>query len=92
MASLDGGRTVSISDCVSHVRNRLRTRADGVVFVSAEPGVSYGDFIELVDAVYPDVRIASMMTSKVEMLSRKHLCLALSCWPCAKFPEPSAER
>jgi hypothetical protein len=48
-ASINGGRKVSIPDSVSQVRHLLRTRANRIVFVSGGRGISYGDFIELVD-------------------------------------------
>ena len=88
MASINGHGKLSIPDSVSQVREMLRTRAESVVFVGGEHGSLYGDFIELVDAVYPEARITSIVTPQVEMLARRHLCLEVSCRPlCANFPD-----
>jgi len=65
------------SSLASDLNDRLRMRAEKVLFLRAEPGVSYSDFIEMTDAAYhPDIRVV-VMTHQVEELERKGGCLTL---------------
>jgi hypothetical protein len=67
------------------VRDRLQTRAYKFVYVKAEPGVPFGEFVELVDRVWPEAEVVSIMTPKVDALARKRVCLAPSCGRCEQF-------
>jgi hypothetical protein len=47
------------SGLISSLNDQLRYLAVKVLYLRAEPGASYSDFIEMTDAVYhPDIRIA----------------------------------
>jgi len=62
-----------------------KNRAEKVVYIKAEAGVSWGEFMELLDNVRPEVEIISLLTHQVERSSHGHLCLAPSCGDCARL-------
>jgi hypothetical protein len=76
---------LDMDSTASRVRDRLRTRAYGFVYVRAEPGVPFGEFVELVDRVWPEAEVVSIMTPAVEALARKRVCLSTSCGFCEQF-------
>ena len=49
-----------------------------LVYVQANPDVSWGEFMELMDNVWPEVNIVSVLTSRVEILARRNWCRGLS--------------
>ena len=69
------------SGLISRLNDQLSYRAEKVLFLRAEPGTSYSDFIEMTDAVYhPDVNIA-LMTHQVQALDRNGGCMILRGYP-----------
>ena len=56
----------------------MRTMAEKVVYVQAEPDVPWGEFIELVDHAWPEANVVSILTSRVEARARRTSCRGLS--------------
>lgn len=71
-----------IRELPSKLRTELSSRAEKLVYVTAEPGASFGEFLQLVDAVRPEAEIISLITPQVEVLASARFCLAPSCGPC----------
>jgi hypothetical protein len=67
------------------LRDTFRTRAYRDVYVRAEPGVAFGEFAELVDRVWPEAEVVSILTPQVEVLAIKRFCLEPSCGLCEEF-------
>jgi hypothetical protein len=44
----------------------MSSRAEKVIFVKADAGVSWGDLVELGDEVWPEADVVSILTSQVE--------------------------
>jgi hypothetical protein len=57
------------------LREALRYRAEKVVYVEAEPGVTWGEFLTLVDHVWTEADVVSLITPQVDALARKSICL-----------------
>ena len=75
--------SLGMLDMVAKVRGKFGHRAERLIFVNAEPNVFFSDFVELVDAVRPEVDVISIITPDSDALARKeHLCLVPSCGPC----------
>ena len=55
-----------ISDARWVIRNRLSTRTARLVYVRAEAGVPFGEFVEFVDAIWPEVEVLSWITPGLE--------------------------
>ncbi len=60
-------------------------RAEKLLYVKAESGVSWGEFVELIDQVWPETDVVSILTPQVEALARQRYCLTPSCYDCAKL-------
>ena len=74
------------TDSAAHwLRDTFRTRAERLVYVRAEPGVAFGEFVELVDRVWTEADVVSVVTPQIEVLARKRVCLAPSCGLCKEF-------
>jgi biopolymer transport protein ExbD len=71
-----------IRELPSRLREILKYRAEKLVYVRAEPGVAFGEFVQLVDAVRPEAEIISLITPQVEVLAHARICLVPSCGPC----------
>lgn len=80
--TLNPDPSFDIRELPSRLRESLKYRAEKLVFVRAEPGISFGEFVQLVDAVRPEAEIISLITPQVEVLARARYCLAPSCGPC----------
>jgi hypothetical protein len=61
----------------------LATRAERAVFVKAEPGVAWGEFIEMLDHLKPEVQRLGIITPQVEALSHDDNCII---WPVRTRP------
>jgi hypothetical protein len=72
-------------ETVKRLREVMSYRAERVVYVKAETGVPWGEFMELVDDVWPEVNVVSILTPQVEAMSRRTFCLGPSCRDCARF-------
>lgn len=75
----------SIPEVTQRLREIMSTRAEKVVFVKAQANVSWGDFLELVDHVWPEADVVSIFTPQVEALARQTYCLSPSCRDCTGF-------
>ena len=82
MVALTPDPSFDIHELPSRLRETFKYRAEKLVFVRAEPGVSFAEFVQLVDAVRPEAEIISLITPQVEVLARARHCLAPSCGPC----------
>jgi hypothetical protein len=78
--------TMQIAELPRRLHEIFQYRAERVLYVRAEPGVSFGDFIELIDAAWPQGAITSLITPQVGRQAEQRNCLAPSCRPpCAKL-------
>jgi biopolymer transport protein ExbD len=80
--TLNSNPGFDIHDLPFRLGETLKYRAEKLVYVRAEPGVSYGEFVQLVDTVRPEAEIISLITPQVEALAYARVCLAPSCGPC----------
>jgi len=87
-AMLNAEPNIANAEIGSRLRAILRDRAERIVYVKAEPGVPSGEFLDMIDHIRPEVEILSLLTTQVDVLSRRHLCLAPSCGECARLPRP----
>jgi len=84
VASADGNRRATlyrypsfdIRELPPRLRKTLKYRAEKLVYVRAEPGVAFGEFVQLVDTVRPKAEIISLIAPKVEALARARCSLA----------------
>ena len=67
---------------VQRLREVMSYRAEKVVYIKAEPQVPWTEFLELVDYVWPEVQVVSILTPQVEAMARRTLCLSPSCRDC----------
>ena len=81
-AALNSDPGVDIGEFRSSLRKALSTRAEKPVYVRAEPGISFGEFVEFVAAVRPEAEIISLITRRVEALPSARYCLEPSCGAC----------
>jgi biopolymer transport protein ExbD len=80
--TLNSDPSLDIREFLPGLRETLKHRAEKLVYVRAEPGVSFGEFVQLVDAVRPEAGIVSLITPQVGVLARARYCLAPSCGLC----------
>ena len=59
-----------------------RYRAEKLTYVTAEADVPWGEFLELVDRVWSESDLVSLITPKVKALAEQRICLAPSCGQC----------
>jgi len=76
---------MTVSEVGPRVREILKTRAERIAFVQAEAHVSWGELVELVDHIRPEVEVISLITPQVDWLARQRMCLAPSCGRCAEL-------
>lgn len=79
---LDPDPSFDIRELPARLREVLKYRAEKLVYVRAEPGVAFGEFVQLVDTVRPEAEIISLITPRVDAVARARYCLAPSCGPC----------
>jgi hypothetical protein len=65
-ARLNGEFDVTITDVGQRLHEVMSYRAEKVIYMKAAPDVSWGDFLELVDEVWPEADVVSILTSQVE--------------------------
>lgn len=82
-ARLNAGPDLAIAEIRHQVRVEMSYRAEKVVFVRANAGLSWGEFLELVDELWPEVEVVSLLTPQVE--SHRTSCLSPSCRDCTNF-------
>ncbi len=96
--------SIDIRGFPARLHEKTKARGESLVFVRADPGVSFGEFVQLVDAVHPEADIISLITPQVDALVRFDpsgpippglRCLAPSCrsWAdLAKFGRRSVRK
>jgi hypothetical protein len=84
-AKLNAEPDRTFSETVQRLREVMSYRAERIVYVRAETGVSWGEFMELVDDVWPEVNVVSILTPRVEAVLHRTYCLGPSCRDCTKF-------
>jgi hypothetical protein len=67
-----------ISELVGRLRRIMSYRVDKAVYVEAEPDASWGEFLELVSAVWPEVDVEVIVTPRVWESAQRNGCLGLS--------------
>jgi hypothetical protein len=70
--------SLGIGEAQRVIRDRLQTRADKLVFVRADPGITFGEFVEFIDAVRSEAKVLSLVTPKVEQRLSQTWCLSPS--------------
>jgi hypothetical protein len=86
-AKLNAEPDATFPETVQRFREVVSVNAEKIVYVRAEAEVSWGEFMELVDDVWPEVNVVSILTPQVEKMSRRTYCLGPSCRDCTKFGE-----
>ncbi len=81
-ARLNKEPSADIPAVARRIREVLQYRAEKVVYVAAEHDASWGDFLEVVEGVWPEADVVSFFTPQVAALSRQTLCLHPSCRDC----------
>jgi hypothetical protein len=84
-AKLDTKPAIAIAEIGPRLRVLLQYRSEKIVYVTAELGVSWGEFIDLLDHIRPEVEMMSMVTPQVDALFRRRLCLGFSCGDCVRL-------
>jgi hypothetical protein len=82
-AKLNGAADVSIGELKLQLHKVLSYRAEKLVYVTADADVSWGEFVELVDGVWPEADVVSLITPRVKAMAARTYCLAPSCGQCA---------
>jgi biopolymer transport protein ExbD len=81
-ARLNKEPNADIPAVVQQLREVMKYRAEKVVYVTAEQDASWGDFLEVVEGIWPEADVVSIFTPQVAALSRRTLCLYPSCRDC----------
>jgi len=81
---LNMGPAVPSTEAVQRIHEVMRFRAQKVVFVKADADVPWGQFVEMVDRVWPEADVVSIVTPRVEALAAQRYCLSPSCRDCVR--------
>jgi hypothetical protein len=84
-AKLNAEPDAAFPEVVQRLRDVMSYRAEKVVYIKALADVPWGEFLELVDDVWPEVNVVSILTPQVEAMVRQTYCLSPSCRDCTKF-------
>jgi len=76
-ARLNGEPAVSLDQFIRRVREVLRYRAEKLVYVTGESEASWSDFLRMVDRIWPEADVVSIITPEVDRLARQQLPLSL---------------
>jgi hypothetical protein len=83
---------MSLAELASLLRDILHYRAEKLVYVTADPGTSWGDILEVIDGVWPEVDVVSLITPQIKTLTEKSYCgLAPSCGQCTALKSLRAQ-
>ena len=77
--------TIPLTEAAHRLHNIMSFQAQKVVYVKADADASWGDFVEMVDRLWPETDIVSMLTPRVEALGAQRYCLSPSCRDCTRF-------
>jgi hypothetical protein len=80
--SLNGEADLSLDQLALRIREIMRYRALKLVYVKGGSGVSWADFVDMLDRIWPEAGVVSIITPEVDRLAHQQHCLATSCWPC----------
>lgn len=75
---LNAEAEVTVDQAVSRIHEVMKYRAERVVFVAAEPRVAWRDVLALVERVWNEAEVISIVTPKIDELARRRHCLAPS--------------
>jgi hypothetical protein len=84
-ARLNAEPEASVDQVVFRVHQIMSYRAERVVYAGAEAGVSWREFLKLVDDVWPEAEVISMVTPRIDQLARQRHCLVPSCGLCEQL-------
>jgi hypothetical protein len=84
-ARLNQEPVAAIPEVCRRLREVLSYRGEKVVYVNAKAEVPWEDFMELVDNVWPQTDVVSILTPEVEVLARRTYCLHPSCRDCTRL-------
>jgi len=90
-ARLNGDADLPIAEAALRLREVMSHRAERLVFVMADADIPWGEFLELVDHVWPAADVVSIITPQA-VEHRRGLCLAFSCGNCARLRSFHAPR
>jgi hypothetical protein len=72
---VNAGLDAAMAEVMKRIHEANRYRAVKLVFIKAEPDVSWGEFMELADRAWLESSELSFLTPKVDDLARHHGCL-----------------
>ena len=81
-ARLNAEADLPVDEIGPRLREIQSYRAEKLTYVTAEADVSWGEFLELVDRVWPEADVVSLITPQVQVLAERRICLAPSCGQC----------
>jgi hypothetical protein len=84
-AKLNGEAAVPLVQLAARIRDVQSYRAEKLLYVTAEAGVQWGDFVAMIERVWPEADVVSIVTPQVERLARQRYRLAPSCGRCGGF-------
>ena len=84
-ANLNMEEKPTIAAAVLRIREVMQYRAEKIVFVRARRDVSWGEFMQMVDQVWPEAQVVSLVTAPVQSQAAKTYTLNPSCRDCRKF-------
>jgi hypothetical protein len=81
-AKLNAEPEAPIADLKLRLHEVMSTRAEKLVYVTADAEVPWGEFMELIDGVWPEVDVVSLLTHQVRAAAARTHCLSPSCGRC----------
>ena len=87
-AKLNGEAPIPLDQLAARIRQAQSYRAEKLLYVTAGAWVQWGDFVAMVERVWPEADVVSIITPQVEQLARQRYCLAPSCGRCEGFRSP----
>ena len=84
-ARLNAEPDVTFPEAAQRLREVMTYRAGKIVYVKADADISWGEFLELVDDLWPEVNVVSILPPRVEATARRTYCLGPSCRDCTRF-------
>jgi biopolymer transport protein ExbD len=87
-AKLNGEPEASLEEVVARIHEVMSYRAERVVFVAADTRVPWRDVLRLIDRVWHEAEITSIVIPNIEELARKRSCIVPSRGPHDQIPRP----
>jgi hypothetical protein len=84
-AKLDTEPAMAIAQIGPRLRALMQYRPETIVYVEAQSGISWGEFLDLLDQIRPEAEMTSLVTHRIDTLFRRYLCLAPSCGDCTRL-------